>query len=248
MKIALCLFGQPRYISDESIYNSHLKYINRQGETDVYTHFWFDVNQEAFTQSSWSYSQNLKVEKNTVEIISERYNPVKMEYEKQKQFTISDHIKKIAASLPNQVWNEPVNSEKNIFNVMSQLYSIKRVIELCESNMKEKNIEYDFIVLTRFDVILHSFPDLNYLDKTKYYIGGPKGQGDSFPGWNDWLQFFGSKYIDACKCYDNFDKVLERCESLCIEEMKQIHFSDVFCFPKCVRYLGDSILSEIKRN
>jgi hypothetical protein len=248
MKIALCLFGQPRYITDESAYNTHSKYIMKQGNTDVFTHFWFDINENVYPQSSWSYSKNLTVDSNTIDIISERYTPTKMEFEKQKDFVVSSHTQTIAKSLPNQVWNDNENGIRNLFNIMSQLYSIKRTLELCEEKIYETGDDYDFVILTRFDVIIHAFPDLAYLDKNKYYIGGPRNNGEYFPGWNDWVQIFGSKYIKSGKCYDNFNDVLSRCDSICIEEMKQIHFSDNFCFPKCVRYLGENILSEIKRS
>ena len=84
MKIALVLFGQPRYIGDDTVYREHYEKIIKNNDVDVFSHFWFDENESEFTQSTWSESQNLKVHPDTVNIIKRKYLPVSIEYEKQK--------------------------------------------------------------------------------------------------------------------------------------------------------------------
>ena len=238
MKIAFCTFGQPRYIGDDISYRTHYENIFKHNDVDVFNHFWFDENETEFTQSSWSHSHNLTVHPDTVNIVKRRYIPVDIEYEKQKQFKISKETREIANNLPDSRFSE----DRNIFNVMSQLYSIKKSIELCEKHIEKTKVEYDFIILTRLDVLIYRFPhDLSVLEKGKLYFGD-----ENFPGFNDYIQVFDPKFIKAMKTYDYFNESLSKCVSLCIEEMKQVYLQKHFLYSHNVRYT-DLIHSEIKR-
>ena len=243
MKIALCLFGQPRYISNSRIFEHHKKAIYSQGDVDVFTHYWFDSNKDTFERSDWSYSENLTISKDTVEIIESRYKPKNQIFEPQIDFTPSPKIKKIVDNLKDQRFN----NDKNIFNIYSQLYSIEKSIQLFQDYSKENSIKYDFIILTRFDVILWSFPKLTNLERKKYYIGGYNNVGGSYPGFNDYIHILDPELSDGCKILNNIEKSLEDCDSLCIEEIKQAALAKKYCYPKIVRYIGDNLLSEIVR-
>ena len=244
MKIALCIFGQPRYIESEAVYRTQQQAIFNQGDVDVFVHTWFNDTQTHFDQSDWSYSKNLLVNKNAISIINDRYKPCDMIYEPQIKFDISDDTLKIAAERPDSRFN----SEKNIFNTKSQLYSIQKSIELCENHITKTNTKYDFIILTRFDVFIHTFPNLQDLEKEKYYVGGFNTVGGYYPGWNDYIQVFDPMFLKANKTYDHYDECLSKCKSLCIEEMKQILLCKYFIFPHVVRYLNEKMCSEIVRD
>ena len=142
MKISLCLFGQPRYISNKKIFEHHQKAIYSQGDVDVFTHCWFDGNKDVFDQSDWSYSENLIVDKNTIEIIEERYKPTRKIIEPQIDFTPSSSVKNIVNGLTDQRFN----NDKNIFNIYSQIYSIHKSIELFQKHCEESSEKYDFLV------------------------------------------------------------------------------------------------------
>lgn len=243
MKIALCLFGQPRYITNNKIFEHHQKAIYSQGDVDVFAHCWFDKNLNVFDQSDWSYSENLIVDKNTIEIIEEKYKPKKKIFEQQKDFTPNSNVKSVVDNLPDQRFN----NDKNIFNIFSQLYSIQKSIELFQEYCKENSEKYDFLVLTRYDVMLWSFPVLEKMAKNKYYIGGYDNVGGSYPGFNDYIHILDPVLSDACKCFDHIENVLKECESLCIEEIKQIFLAKTVCYPKIVKYIGKDLLSEIVR-
>ena len=243
MKIALCIFGQPRYIESTAAYKRQAEAILSPVEVDVFIHTWFDDTQTHYTQSDWSYSENLTINKDTINIINNRYNPCNMIHEQQVEFEISDKTLNIA----NNLSDSRFNNKKNLFNIKSQLYSIKKSIELCENHIKETGKKYDFIILTRFDVLIHSFPDLKSLEREKYYIGGFDNVGGAYPGWNDYVQVFDPMFLAANKIYDYFDECLAECKSVCIEEMKQIHLCRNFIFPHVVRYVGTKMCSEIIR-
>lgn len=243
MKIALCLFGQPRYITNDKIFEHHKKAIYSQGDVDVFTHFWFDDKKETFEQSDWSYSKDLVVSKKSVEIIESRYSPKKVIFEPQRDFTPSDKVREIVNGLKDQRFN----SDKNIFNIYSQLYSIHKSVELFQDFCKAESKKYDFLILTRYDVILWSFPVLKNLEKGKYYIGGYNNVGGYYPGFNDYIHILDPELADGCKIFNNIEESLKECESLCIEEIKQIALAKKYCYPKIVRYIENNLLSEIIR-
>jgi hypothetical protein len=243
MKIALCLFGQPRYISNSKIFEHHQKAIYSQGDVDVFAHCWFDENKDVFDQSDWSYSENLIVDKNTIEIIEERYKPKRKIIEPQRDFTPSSSVKNIVNGLNDQRFN----NDKNIFNIYSQLYSIHKSVELFQEYCKDNSKKYDFLVLTRYDVMIWSFPVLEKMEKNKYYIGGFDNVGGSYPGFNDYVHILDPVFSDSCKCFEHIENVLKECDSLCIEEIKQIFLAKTLCYPKIVRYIGKDLLSEIIR-
>lgn len=243
MKIALCLFGQPRYVTNNKIFEHHKKAIYSQGDVDVFTHCWFDKEVGVFSQSDWSYSKNLNVVENTIEIIESRYSPKRKIFEPQRDFTPTVHVRNIVDSLRDQRFN----SEKNIFNVYSQLFSIHKCIEIFQNFCEETNTTYDFLVLTRYDVMLWSFPTLSNLERGKYYIGGYDNVGGSYPGFNDYVHILDPRLADGCKIFYDVEESLKECESLCIEEIKQTALAKKYCYPKIVRYISDNLYSEIIR-
>ena len=54
MKVALCFYGQPRFIDNKIGYESHNEHIISKVDTDIYTHFWFDREQTTFNTSDWA--------------------------------------------------------------------------------------------------------------------------------------------------------------------------------------------------
>lgn len=243
MKIALCLFGQPRYITNSKIFEHHKKAIYSQGDVDVFSHCWFDETESVFEQSDWSYSENLTVDGNTIQIIEERYNPKRKIFEPQRDFTPSLNVKNVVNDLKDQRFNK----DKNIFNIYSQLYSIQKSVELFQEHCKESSEKYDFLILTRYDVMIWSFPMLKNLERGKYYIGGYDNVGGHYPGFNDYVHILDPSLAEGCKVFYDIEESLKECESLCIEEIKQIALAKKYCYPKIVRYIGNDLLSEIIR-
>lgn len=243
MKVALCFFGQPRYIDSDRIPALFKKAIHAQADVDVFTHFWFKDGETELSQSEWSYSKNLSVAPNTVERVKELYDPIVMEYEPQIDFTPDQETKDIINKLPFQKFNQ----DKNIFNVKSQLYSINRVIELLQRYMVKNCITYDFAIITRFDIILKTFPVLKNLKKGKFYLGGYPNVGGTYPGFNDYVHILDPELLEGCKAFYDFKKLVSKANSLCIEEIKQIKLKQTYDYLTTVEYISDQLLSEIAR-
>jgi len=58
MNIALCFYGQPRFIDNPLGHSSHKKHIYSQGNVDVYTHYWFSPIHTTFKASDWVSKHN----------------------------------------------------------------------------------------------------------------------------------------------------------------------------------------------
>lgn len=244
MKVALCFFGQPRYIDSDKIPLLFKKAIHSQAEVDVFTHFWFKEGETELPQSDWSYSKNLSVLPETVERIKKLYSPVVMEYEPQIDFTPDQETRNLINKLPHQKFN----TDKNIFNVRSQLYSINRVIELLQRYTVKNKLTYDFVIITRFDIILRTFPVLKNLEKGKFYLGGYTNVGGTYPGFNDYIHILDQDLLEGCKAFYDFKRLVASANSLCIEEIKQIKLKQTYDYVSVVRYITDQLLSEIARS
>lgn len=70
----------------------------------------------------------------------------------------------------------PADSRKDRFVELSRWYSTKKVIELQHKYSIDNNIQYDFIMLSRFDMLWSTPVAFEELEKDKLYI----------PNWNDW--------------------------------------------------------------
>ena len=149
MKIALCLSGYignvDKWIKGEEIdYNYGYKYIK---EAILDGH---DV--DVFIHS-WSVPHE--------EGLKQLYNPVSSVFEENKDFKLRNTVSKEELPTPYS------------FAVKSMWYSRKKSVELVEEYQKKNNIEYDFILLTRFDIALFKKFEFEKYDKSKIYIAGP---------------------------------------------------------------------------
>ena len=94
MKIALCLYGQPRFIDNPNIKLYIDNLIITKYDVDTYCHLWYDDKIESFSGSDWHDNPTLyynggdfyKVN-NTLEIIKNVYNPIKISFESPKDFS-----------------------------------------------------------------------------------------------------------------------------------------------------------------
>ena len=88
---------------------------------------------------------------------------------------------------------------------------------------------------------------LKNLERGKYYIGGYHNVGGYYPGFNDYIHILDPELADGCRIFNEIEDLLKECESLCIEEIKQIALAKKYCYPKIVRYIEKDLLSEILR-
>ena len=188
MKVAVCLFGnlgnsvcagarsvnvdlmkESNFFNDTTLpYGELHKTLCSQYETDFFIH-------------SWSIDSS--------DFILDLYKPKLHEIVSQKNFDcslneyglVSDNINTWKVSESSKFGYEALlpsrGSVKNILSEMkrmsfrssSRYYSSQQSIKLKEKYEKENNFKYDFVLLTRFDIVFNKMFNLETLDKTKFY-------------------------------------------------------------------------------
>tara|TARA_S200002703_G_scaffold70631_1_gene61215 strand:- start:464 stop:1183 length:720 start_codon:yes stop_codon:yes gene_type:complete len=198
MKIAVLLFGQPRYC-DDSKPQKFLKSIIEKYNADVYAHAWFESKAD-YQISSWALNPpdgkgitKNPVPDNALDIINDAYSPKKFKVDSPQKFELS----KRASNFIFQKWEGPHINERNISNIKSQLTSIGEVARLYE----ESGDEHDLYILARYDAWAVGFPELDNLPTDKFYVA------DHHPNFPDIIQFGGRKFFDWMKnCANDMDK------------------------------------------
>ena len=215
MRVALLLFGQPRYLDDERPYLEYKKWILDRYETDVYVHTWFDENVESYDVSSWTNIGSCPVLPDSIERIESLYSPKILVHEPPQTFQFDEHVsdyidKKFTGKTDR--W-----TLKNYSNLLSQLKSIQSVGRLYQDT-------HDMIVLSRFDCIIDVFPsNLSKLDKNKLYISNIHSH---FP---DIINCFSSKHLDWIRnVYDDVSLVYKNVMEPSPESFKAMSFMSRF--------------------
>ena len=208
MDIALCFYGQPRFIDNHNSYDSYRHHIYSQGDVDVFTHYWFDSNDDKFKTSDWSSNFDNYLHKDTINIIKKLYNPVKSIADK-REFLENENVKE-------NVKNLNYFSENNFYNLQSHLYSYEQTFKLLSEHMQQTNKKYDFVVMSRFDLKVTDFPNLSTLDKNKLYINGFGGHT-----FTDAIFILDSKFINSFNVYSNFEKISNITSIFTSEEYKK---------------------------
>lgn len=175
MKVALMLYGQPRFADRHSVFQSHMDYIINKYDTDVFAHMWLANKIEDYgPTSTWAltHKADYKIPEDASNIIRKRYNPVRMVIDRPQFYRVNDDVNKILIKrfIDNQYF-----SGNNMSNIISQCVSIDRVLQLVEDYIDYGNhntnfIKYDYFILARYDATLVNFPDLHSLDPTKFYV------------------------------------------------------------------------------
>jgi len=217
MKIAVCLFGQPRFFSKglESLKNAFSKF-----DVDYFTHLWFDPENLTFdNKNSVGSIDTFTFSENTAEEIISLINPKKYIFEKQKVF------------VPELDYDSRSKTHMPAKNFMSVLYSTKQVGKLLSKHIEETSEKYDFVFFTRTDIFLSPNNDLYETIKS---IGSDHllthyCQGDM---WNiDHINdgFVGSDNVDFMihysKLFDNFKQYWLAGQYLCLHRMKFYHMN-----------------------
>jgi hypothetical protein len=198
MRVAVLLFGQPRYCNDPKP-QEFLKGIIEKYNADVYAHAWFGSKAD-YQISSWAQNPpdgkgitKNPVPDNALDIIEHVYSPKKFKIDPPQKFELT----KRAFNFISQKWDGPHVNEKNISNIKSQLTSIGEVARLYE----ESGDEHDLYILARYDAWAVGFPELIDLPTNKFYVA------DHHPRFPDIIQFGGRKFFDWMKnCSDDMNK------------------------------------------
>jgi hypothetical protein len=197
MKIALLLFGQPRNIENNLVYESYKKWILSKYDTDIFSHVWYSPN-AVFKPSSWSKLNDIKCNISTLNILKNTYNPICLEDEPPKEFSLKEKYK-----LSSKFTKFPYFNDQNANNIISQLYSIERVCEIFKKYCNEA-VKYDFIILGRYDLIIEDFPDISKLDKKYFYTM------NNHPRFPDLFFIFNPSFLTTQQTYSNIDEICDK--------------------------------------
>ena len=167
MKVAICLYGQPRdYNTGYTNIQAFLKQ-QQNIDFDFFFHAWTIQKDESYLHSPWRdiHEDKLKYNESMKEDLLKFYNPILYEYENQiTNFNTDQYINTLAYKNMNEI------KRVNLPNFLSNMYSKNKVRNLLYKHCVEKNVVYDFIVMVRFDYGGIVELDLNTLDKNKTYV------------------------------------------------------------------------------
>jgi len=223
MRVALCFYGQPRYIENTYTWLSHKYHIIDKYNADVFAHTWINNKEEKFIVSDWVDKNSIDIENlNASNIILKRYKPKKYIFEESKTFELNDItrevIKEKEISYELNYEGDFHYSLNNENNLLSHLYSISKVIELLKDEKK-----YDFVILSRYDNYIKSIPNLYQLDNSKLYL-----DNNSPFTFSDILMIGGQENIEAFNCINNICELCKNILYFTPDEFKRIAYQKKF--------------------
>ena len=205
LKIAYCLYGQPRNLENgHKIISSFIAGY----DVDFYYHTW-TLNEENYFYS-WSYrqisSEELKYDKNIIDKINTLYKPKAYISELSRVFEYENNESFINSLLFHNT-NE-FNKDKNkISNVFSNYYSKQQVRNLLKKTLENEKIDYDFVIISRFDMLREININLKFLDtKNKVYVSNLHNPRYIF---SDAILIMNiENYLNILNVYDNLENLL----------------------------------------
>lgn len=230
MKVALLLFGQPRFLDNPKVVES-FNNLKNNFNLDVFCHTWWSEDESNYSCSDWTKIKKCPVNKNSIDIIKKIYNPKEIKYEPSRVFEIDPKINNfISKKFPNHnLW-----TKKHANNIQSQLYSIQSVSRLfCEYKK-----EYDFVILDRFDTYLKIGQDISKLPNDAFYMS------NIHPRFPDMILLYGTRFLDwSSNVYDDFSdpNIYENVWEPICESFKFYSFYKRFDLKKVFQINIDSI-------
>jgi hypothetical protein len=169
MKIAVCLFGQPRnYKKGHEVLSQFFK--KQDVVPDFFYHAWTLEPGRIYPSSP---HRNIKLSsltynQNTITELNELYKPVAHYHEPQKT---EFNPERFATTL---AYKNTVNSKKkeNMNNVLSQMYSRTIVRDLLNNHILKNKTSYNKVIMTRFDYSATLDFNLHDLDPSYTYVAG----------------------------------------------------------------------------
>ena len=140
LKIAVCMFGHLRTYERCSIFLN--KNLLSKYDCDIFMHTWSTVD-----HSTQTWHNNKPVMGMTDK------NQINKKYKNIKNIRIEEQIQKNMGTLLINT-NEKKELKTSIFGLSSMLESMRKSLHLCKEHSIEKNINYDFILMVRPDILI----------------------------------------------------------------------------------------------
>lgn len=209
LNIAYCLYGQPRNF--EKGFEIISKFMEKYN-VDFYYHTW-TLKDENETYSHSSYRdinlEELKYDNKIIDKLNILYNP---------KAYISEVSKKINYNCYGDLKNSILfnntndfNKENNrISNLLSNYYSKQQVRNLLKDNCEKDNKKYDFVILSRFDMLKEININLNLLDKKKVNVSNLHNPRKIF---SDAILIMNQdNFLEILNVYENLNNLLNNKE------------------------------------
>ena len=248
MRIALCLYGQPRFLDNPNIKKFLDDKIFSQGNIDVYGHFWYDDEVNEFSGSDWHNQPtpfykggNFYKVQNTIDVIKQNYRLTNFIYEKPKNFVNvlnKTELDILANKKPNFA-GENYYSINNVDCLLSHLYSIETSLNLL------KDHKYDFVILTRYDSLILKMPLLKTLAPGFIYATNQHGHNGKTYNFIDNIFVMDGSLIKGLKAYSNIKNLINNIDFWTAENVKKENII-YFFGEKSIEYID--ILVGVARN
>ena len=205
--IALLFFGQLRWIDNPHTSSSHNQFIINRYNTDVFGNFWdIDKNLSILPHSGHVDSVASPSDINAPIKIQKQYNFTKIRFDEIRDF---DFKQILLAKVKAKDWPNFRDADwfnlQSFNNILSQFYSIQRVSRLFRDYIEENlDKRYDFIILSRPDICIWDYPNLDKLEKGWFYLS------NHFNHFPDLSFIFDVKYLSTfTNLYDNLIKITD---------------------------------------
>lgn len=185
MRIAFCLYGQPRkFLSNWNYFSQNILDGNN---VDVFFHTWYDPNDRNIKKLTPGYENSL-LDSNLEVLLPSLTQAKKFIIEKQRKFnnkivpTTDENIE--ACWSYSKIYDKDEFIKDRVKSAYSMWYSINQSLLLKELYSHENNFEYDCVILSRFDVspkIKIDFDSLELRNVISGYKELPRGE------INDWF-------------------------------------------------------------
>ena len=193
-KVALILYGQPRFISTKLASRSQRKFL-KNCDVSTFGHVWFSKIDTKLETSSWNTIVKLRIDSDALSIIADQWPGISLKAEEPREF----EVREFQTGLGVFKWNPKLpiggNTRRNASNTVSQLYSINQALSL--ANAANEVRPFDYYVLTRYDCVIGYFPnykkwEIDKLLLTSHHdfpdpllIGTPSivNATNAFPNW-----------------------------------------------------------------
>ncbi len=193
MRVALCLYGQPRAIGQK--WESIKSNLVDPNNCDLFFHSWYDPNNLQMNKMTPGHEAR-QFEPGLESSLITALDPKAYIIEQQKSFTIKDwHISEetFQACWPwATCYDRKTFENDRIFAWQSMWYSIHKSIQLKEEYSNENGFEYDCVIVMRFDVSPTSPLDVSSFDMQYFHTHDERPRDEL----SDWFMFSSSSNMN----------------------------------------------------
>jgi len=199
MKVAYCFYGQPRRIDEGFAIVEKFMKKNPDIHIDFFYHTWFskDISTNVYDASPWRGldTNDLLIQPDSINKLNTLYAPKAYQVDEPKKFNST--IESIKESILYKI--TPDKYIQNLNNTLSQLYSIQQACNVLQTYIQNSGIQYDYIILSRFDFRKEIEIQLHMLTNTMLYLSNIQES----------IKHFGAYYISNYEIFLNITNTFD---------------------------------------